>query len=294
MNHGLNRHLLPLASLALLPLLAQAETIDQVVPLNADGMAVIKVVKGEVRVTGWDRNEIQIRGDLGEGSDRLLVEGNSQRREIEVRIPRRSRDVEGTELELRVPSGASIAVETTSADIFVDGLAGTLVELKAVSGDIEVEAGGERLFAHTVSGDIEMESTSRRVDINTVSGDVDARANAEEADVNTVSGEVLFISRELARSHIESVSGDMELDLGVAESGSVTIASLSGDVDVILPDDLSATCEAESFSGSIRSAHGEVQKAKYGPHKTLRFVQGSGSGRLRIESFSGDVRIRNH
>ncbi|MEM7708910.1 MAG: DUF4097 family beta strand repeat-containing protein [Pseudomonadota bacterium] len=271
---------------------AAAEDVEHKMSLDGNGMVVIKVVKGEVRVEGWDREELLVRGEVGEGSDRLLMEGNSQRREIEVKIPRNSRGVEGSELEFFVPAGASVVVETTSADIIADGLGGELVELRAVSGDIEADAGGERLFAHTVSGDVELESEARRVDINSVSGDIDARLTGEEVDANTVSGELLLIARSLDRGHFESVSGDMELDVALAGTGVISVASLSGDVDLILPGDLSATCEAESFSGSIKSTRGQVEKAKYGPHKTLRFVSGDGSGRVQVESFSGDVRIR--
>ncbi len=271
---------------------AAAEDVEHSMALDDDGMVVIKVVKGEVRVEAWDREELLVRGEVGEGSDRLLMEGNSQRREIEVKIPRNSRGVEGSELEFFVPAGASVVVETTSADIIADGIGGELVELRAVSGDIEADAGGERLFAHTVSGDVELESNARRVDINSVSGDIDARLAGEEVDANTVSGELLLIARSLDRGHFESVSGDMELDVALAGTGVISVASLSGDVDLILPGDLSATCEAESFSGSIKSTRGQVEKAKYGPHKTLRFVSGDGSGRVQVESFSGDVRIR--
>lgn len=278
--------------LCLLTLPVGAGEVNNTLDLDPDGMVVIKVVKGEVRVQGWDRGELQIRGELGEGSLELLLEGNSQRREVEVKIPRNSRHTEGSELEFMVPEGASVVIETTSADIIAEDLAGDLLEMRAVSGDIEAESGGQRLFAHTVSGDIELESSASRVDINTVSGDLDARLSGEEVDANTVSGELLLIARNLARAHFESVSGDLELDVGLADAGVITVASLSGDVDLILPSSLSATCEAESFSGSIRSTRGQVEKARYGPHKTLRFVSGAGSGRVRVESFSGDVRIR--
>ncbi len=269
-----------------------AKEVDHSMALDSDGMVVIKVVKGEVRVEGWDRSEVMVRGEMGEGSLELSLEGNDQRREIEVKIPRNSRGVEGSELEVFVPVGANVVVETTSADIIAADVSGDLVELRAVSGDIEVDAGGQRLFAHTVSGDIEIESSARRVDINSVSGDIEGRVSSEEVDANTVSGEMILIARKLARGHFESVSGDLELDTGLSDAGAITVASLSGDVDLILPDNLSATCEVESFSGSIRSARGQVEKAQYGPHKTLRFVSGDGSGRVRVESFSGDVRIR--
>ncbi|MDJ0656652.1 MAG: DUF4097 family beta strand repeat-containing protein [Xanthomonadales bacterium] len=269
-----------------------AGTIDEVRPLAADGMVVVKNVKGEVNVESWDRNQVSIQGELGDGTRDLAINGGERRLEIEVVINRRNRDVEESILEIRVPERASLAVETVSADVSVEDLNGELIEVNTVSGDVDIDSGGERIFAHTVSGDLELESRARRVELESVSGDIDARAGGDEVDVNTVSGDVLYVGKALARGHFEAVSGDMEIDVDLADSASLNIASLSGDVDLIVPRSMSATCEAESFSGKIKSTRGEVRSAKYGPHKSLRFVSGDGSGRIKLESYSGDLRIR--
>ncbi len=269
------------------------ESINELRPLARDGIVVVKNVKGEVIARGWDRAEVQITGELGDGARGLEIQGGDRQVRIEIRNPRSHREVAGSLLEIRLPAGASLVVETTSADVEVRDLTGEFIEITTVSGDVDIGGGGARVFAHTVSGDIELDTLAARVEVNSVSGDVDVRSGGEAVDMTTVSGELMLTAKSILRGHFESVSGDMELDLGLKENASITVASLSGDIDLILPESMSATCEVESFSGSIKSTRGQVVSAKYGPNKSLRFVSGDGSGRIRVESFSGDVRVRS-
>lgn len=281
------------ASLMLAGTARAGESIDELRPLARDGIVVVRNVKGEVIARGWDRAEVRVSGELGDGARGLEIQGGERQVQIEVRNPRNRREVEGSTLEIRLPAGASLVVETTSADVEVHELTGEFIEITTVSGDVEIGGGGARVFAHTVSGDIELDTLAQRVEVNSVSGDVDVRSGGEAVDMTTVSGELMLSANSLARGHFESVSGDMELDLGLKENASITVASLSGDIDLIVPESMSATCEVESFSGSIKSTRGQVVSAKYGPNKSLRFVSGDGSGRIRVESFSGDVRVRS-
>jgi len=47
----------------------------------------------------------------------------------------------------------------------------------------------------------------------------------------------------------------------------------------------------ETFSGGISSPVGKVQTEEYGPGKRLEARLGAGGGEIRLESFSGDVRV---
>ena len=49
---------------------------------------------------------------------------------------------------------------------------------------------------------------------------------------------------------------------------------------------------ASTFSGDLRSDFGTPQRPEHGPGSTLDTVAGSGNGKIVIETFSGDLRIR--
>ena len=79
---------------------------------SADGRVLISNLSGSVMVTGWDREEISVEGTLGRGTERLDFEVSGDRARIKVIIPRRARNVEGSDLEIKVPRGSRVEVET--------------------------------------------------------------------------------------------------------------------------------------------------------------------------------------
>jgi predicted membrane protein len=67
---------------------------------------------------------------------------------------------------------------------------------------------------------------------------------------------------------------------------------MSGDVQLLLPGDVSGSIHASSFSGDLRSDFGNAERNEHGTGSELNAQQGNGKARIAIESFSGDVRIR--
>lgn len=285
------RCLLALAALTVNPAWA-GEALDRRFATGPAPLVRVTNVKGEIQVTAWDRDEVKLTGELGEGSGELLVEEAPGRLRIEVDVPRNRRAVEDTVLHLMVPVGASIEAEAVSASIDIAGVAGSTVVAHAVSGDLDLEVEAATLDLKTVSGDIDLAGAARRTRLNSVSGDMDVEGLTGDLAVTTVSGEVLLRADLLSSARFETVSGDLELAVDLADGGELLIESLSGDIDLVLSERLSARGELESFSGSLRSDWGEVRSARYGPHQSLEFTAGDGSGRIRIETFSGDVRLR--
>ena len=60
---------------------------------------------------------------------------------------------------------------------------------------------------------------------------------------------------------------------------------------LFLPKSTSAQLHAETFSGDIKSIAGKVVKEE-GPGENLDTRLGDGQGRIKLESFSGDVRVQ--
>lgn len=271
--------------------LLAGRAIEERRDVNPDALVIVKNVKGEIRIDAWDQSAVEITGDLGAGSRELAITGNQSRLTIEVEVPRNARNVEETVLYLQVPTGVSLEVESVSAEVDIRGMRSQRIRANAVSGEITVDAHTQELELTVVSGDIEFSGHASSADLSSVSGDIDVRDIVGEIAVSTVSGEVLLRARELEDARFESVSGDFEIDATLAADAMMSIESLSGDVDLSLPNGESYQCEAETYSGRIRSDRGSVQESKHGQHKRLSFTSEGGDGRVRIESFSGDIRI---
>jgi len=127
--------------------------INQRAAADPSGAVEISNVAGTVRVTGWDRNEVEVTGDLGEGTERLEFAVIDKVTRVKVILPDRSHNVEDTDLVVRIPSASRLAVTTVSADIEVQDVKGAQ-RLQTVSADIRTQAAAEDVECKSVSGDV--------------------------------------------------------------------------------------------------------------------------------------------
>jgi len=271
-----------------------ATPINQVRPLDARGRVEIENLKGRVEVVAWDRPEVRLGGTLGDGVERLSIEGDGRVLRIKVQYPARNRNAEVSHLIVQMPLLADLEVETVSADIDVQGLASRELSLESVSGDIVANGAPRRGNISSVSGDIRLAMNSPSLRVETVSGQLalQGRLNGEIA-LESVSGDVRLttLGERVRKLSASSVSGDMDLSTGLAEDGEIRLESVSGDLLLRLPAGLSAEVQGESFSGELVAPGAKIKKEEFGPGSSFRVRYGAGKGDIRLETFSGDARL---
>jgi hypothetical protein len=273
--------------------LVQAQSFDETKPFPADGRVAIDNLAGSVRVEGWDRDEIRVEGELGRGVERIDFEVDGERASIEVVIPRRARNVGGTDLQVWVPRGCQLLVKSVSASIEVTDIEGEL-DLHSVSGDISLRARTTRVRAQSVSGDLEVDGDPEDLELESVSGDIVVLRARGEVRANTVSGTVeIGPDVEALEGYYQSVSGDVEFEGMVASDGRYEFESHSGSVRILLSREVSADVEVSTFSGSIRNELGPEpqRKGRYGPGEEVHFTLGDGDAEVQVSSFSGGISI---
>ena len=268
------------------------QNVDEKRDMAADGHVLVENLAGSVEVTVWEQAGIEIKGTLGNDVETIDISATANGIQVRVRNKPDSNTIDGTDLHLRIPPGASIEVETVSADIDVNGMEGESVVLNTVSGDVEANASPQRLEIQSVSGDVEFGGAVSRSSIETVSGEISLGGVSGEITVSTVSGDVSLIAKEVERGRFESVSGDLKLDLAVSDGGRVASDSMSGDLILRLPATQEAEFAAQTFSGDIRSDFGEAASVSKGPGSMLEYQAGRNGASIRMESFSGDIHIR--
>ena len=283
-----------LISLAfMLPSAVMAGTdIDQTVSMSADGLVQVENMAGSVEFTAWDRNEAQVRGEAGDSVEEVIIRETSGGVLVKIRNRKNQRNMDGTDLFLRIPARASIEGDGVSSDFTVRGSKGETITINTVSGDVEVEADAERVDLNSVSGEVELSGSANRVNAESVSGDVTLYGVAGEVRASTVSGDLSLEGDELSRGQFETVSGDMVLSVALADDGRLSCDAMSGDVQLRLPAKQQAMFSAQSYSGSIRSDFGKVMSVSRGPGSMLDEQVGDNSARIRVETFSGDITIR--
>lgn len=271
-------------------------SINKSTQADPAGQVEVSNTVGTVVVSGWDRNVVEVSGELGEGTERLEFETAGKLTRIKVVLPSKSRNVDDTDLFIKIPAGSGLSVNTVSADIVVEGVRGAQ-RLQAVSADIRTEAAAEDVECKTVSGDITVEGQGKPglVTVTTVSGDARLQNVAGEVNGNTVSGNFSFELGTTSRSRLRSTSGDLGLTARLTPDARLDIESISGDVRLDLPGKPAAEFDISSFNGEIRNCFGPKpdRTDEYTPGRELRFREGAASARVRVKTLNGDISLCN-
>ncbi len=157
---------------------------------------------------------------------------------------------------VQLPAGLRVDAKTVAGDFVGLGLRGTL-DLGTVSGNLRLtDLEGDVLEATSVSGDIELD-----------------RIRMREVGAETVSGDVTFTG-------------------SIDPQGRYDFKTLSGDVVMTLPREPDATVRAVTFSGDLDSAFPIATTGGRNRRHRFNATWGTGTAQLDLESFSGDIRIR--
>jgi hypothetical protein len=236
-----------------------ARTEVEVIPLRDDDATMAAV--HETQVTSRERPD---------GVTEVSVDQPKRRGGLLSRGPKLG-------VKVRCPHGADVELTTSSADVRGAGRYGEVTH-KTASGDTSFEAvAGARISS--ASGDISVGSGDGALMLNTASGDIEVGLAAGPLTANLVSGDARVLEARDALS-VNTVSGDQQID---ASGGApVRLQSVSGDVRIDVRPGLRLWIDAASVSGSVSSQLEASDAAPEGDEPV---------GELRIRTVSGDIGI---
>jgi DUF4097 and DUF4098 domain-containing protein YvlB len=282
--------------LSALPIAAFANegSIDRTVKADPKGEVVISNVSGAVDVEGWDRNEVQVTGNLGDDVESVAVESSGTRTVIKVILPRGSSNDSDAELEVRVPRASTVEVSAVSADVSSRGVSGTQ-RLKSVSGEVTAEVSGNNSEIRSVSGDITVRGDGKPVAlrVSSVSGSINLSHGAGKLDVVTVSGDANLSVSDVSEVRGRTTSGSFDLRAQLTRDARVDVEAVSGDINLRLAAPNALSAEIESFSGDIVGclATNVERVSKYGPGHRLNIRTVEAGAYVRAKTLSGDIDI---
>ncbi|MGO9935207.1 MAG: DUF4097 family beta strand repeat-containing protein [Steroidobacteraceae bacterium] len=272
-----------------------ATSIDEHRAADAKGSVEIVNVDGSIEIQGWERPEVAVSGTVGKNVERVDVSGDGDRTTIRVVLHSGHNWGSGSEGEahllVHVPVNSSISTSLVSSNLKVAAVHGDL-KLQTVSGNVSGEAGGD-VHANTLSGNVSFAaSAAKAIEVRTVSGDVVLSGGDAETEITTVSGNARITLGTPSRARFKSVSGDLTASLAVGSDTQIDGESVSGDFKLEFARTPAADFDIQSFSGDIENCFGpKPTEARHGPGSRLTFKSGDSRARVRISTKSGDVRM---
>lgn len=288
----IRRAILCLLSVAAVATRSEAQTtVVRGLRLNADGAIRITNLVGSVRITGWDRDSVSLRGSIPKG-DKLFMGGGPQGMKMFIETLD-DRNPQPTRLEVMVPARAKVWVKTATAEIDVSGVTGEL-DLYVVGGRIRVSGNPAELNAEAIDGDIQVIGSPGWLRAKSASGDVTLKGTSRDASLSTVSGGITVNGGKFERAKMETVTGPIRFSGDMEKGASLELDTHSGTVDMAIPRSTGADFEIASIAGSISNQlnFSRPVAGRYGRGSELIMTNSSGGARVVIRSFKGAVTLR--
>ena len=222
---------------------------------------------GEIIVRAWNENRVRLRASHS-SRDRIEIDVSGS--VVTVRSTGRHGNSQLVDYDISVPQWMAVNLSGVYTDMRVEGT-NAAVTVETVEGDIELRGGNGTVTLQSVEGAVTVTDTRGRVDVNSVEGEI---------RITGASGEIVA----------ETVDGDIYYDGTINNSGRYHIATHDGDLTVAIPERANVTVTVSSFDGEFDSSFPVQLREQH--KRRFSFVIGTGSARLELETFDGDILLR--
>lgn len=246
----------------------------------------------DVTVRGWSRPEMRVQGETSEGQLSLAVGS----RQVDIGTRGQSGRTEVERLEIHVPFGTRVHVNSGNGDISVTGTRGP-VDLTSFNGDIVVTEAADRIELKTFNGDVTATGIEGRLSVNASNGDVEIDDARGEVEVSTLNGDIGLDRIRSASVRAKTMSGRITYDGTVERTGEYSFNAFSGSIEMAIPASAGASLSVSTFSGTLDSPDFPLTlspgtRSRESRGQSMTFDLGGGGARISLESFSGEITIR--
>ena len=217
------------------------------------------VASGALTVHGWDKPEVRVRSLDAEHIEFRRIDKpkdpNTPATRVDVMVFTKAsrvdpkRDCQAiAEVEMQVPAGSTVQVQTRDGDITIYGVAAAYAGSQ--NGDIIIERATRLVEAGSVGGSISLKDSSGRVNLSSAGGGVavvNVRATGPDDtfEVGTVSGDIELDDISSPKVMAKTVSGTLIMSGALVKSGYYAFTNMTGDVVLVLPHDASFRLSAK-------------------------------------------------
>ena len=251
---------------------------------------------GSLRIVGWDRDSVVLMGALPTGArleaSRAGDPGTpSPGLKIFVEVPRSP--APDAKLELRVPARARVWAKSGSADVEIVGLTGG-VDINIVGGSVRVACSPAELQVESMDGGVTIEGNPAWLRAKTATGDIVLRGGSEDAAMSTVSGAIRVGNGRFERARLTSVTGPIVFAGDLARAATLDLDTHAGPIELRLPARSDVEFDVATVTGTIENTFTTRRPiaGREGRGMELGFSSGTGSGRVVVRSFKGNIHLR--
>jgi DUF4097 and DUF4098 domain-containing protein YvlB len=254
--------LLALFFMGLTPGAEDQETFQKTLPLSPQGTFSLKNVNGEVRVTAWKEDQVEIKAlkKTNKGAENLEkvqieVTASADSVSVDTIYPKHDNTGVSVEYDVKVPEGVNLGGVST------------------VNGGVLIAGPVSRVSASTTNGAVNLDNASGNLELETTNGDVKASRINGRVDARTTNGEITL---ELVRLEAEIKAE--------TTNGGITLRLTSD-------QEINGLLEAETVNGGISFDFPITLQSLEKSKHHLRGQIGRGGPQIFLETVNGSIRL---
>ena len=238
---------------------------------------------GSVNLRAGNGHQVVVAYTLHSGKMQVENESTQDRRRIEIRAQaltdqKPTADEAKVDLDIAVPTGTSLTVNTATAPITASGISGDLT----LSSDT-----GEITLKDIARSHVHVRSVTAPVNLDNVS--------LGHVEVTSSGGAVKMVDVTGPKVNVATGAGDIAYQGDCSGVGDYLMTTHSGNIDMRLPQTASVDLNARSVSGRVENDF-PLKASKHPmfvPKAGSSFAgtSNSGSSSVELRSFSGRIRV---
>lgn len=241
---------------------------------------------GSITVKAWNQNTIRIQADH---SSRDQVEITAGPTVVSVRSSGRRGTPHSVDYVISVPAATGLTLSGVYTDITVEGVTGE-VSAESVQGEIICRGGSGNVSLKSVEGALTLEKARGRIDLNTVNDDITVTDVVGDITAESVDGDIELTNVESSNIDLTTVDGGVSYDGPIKDGGHYSLSTHDGDVELSVPQGTNATVSVSTFDGDFEADF--PVSVTNTTKRRFTFTLGTGSARVELESFDGDIHLR--
>ncbi|MEY4094961.1 MAG: hypothetical protein RLZZ53_2160 [Acidobacteriota bacterium] len=266
---------------------------EKTVDVTKGTRLVLNNQAGEVVVRSWDQDRVRIQANHG-SRETISAEITDNTLRIRTQRTGTSRGPGGlVDYQITVPRWMPVNLSGTYLDATIEGTQAE-VTVETVHGNARVTGGNGSVSLRSVEGVITVDKASGRVQANTVNEGIRITNSSGEISAETTNGDVFIDNAQTSNIEVFTVNGEVTFNGTIRDSGVYKLGTHNGDIRVGLGGANNATIFVRTFQGDFAADFPvqlpDGQNARSGS-KRFNFTLGSGSARIELQSFGGDIAL---
>ena len=264
---------------------------EKTVDVTKGTRLVLSNQAGEVVVRSWDQDRVRIQASH---TARETISAETTDNTLRIRTQRASgsRGPGGlVDYQITVPRWMPVNLTGTYLDATIEGTQAE-VTVETVHGNAKVTGGNGAVSLRSVEGVITVDKANGRVQATTVNEGIRITNSSGEINAETTNGNIFIDNATTSNLEAFTVNGEVTFNGTIRDSGVYKLGTHNGDIRVGLGGANNATIFVRTFQGDFAADFPvqlpEGQNPRSGS-KRFNFTLGSGSARIEVQSFGGDI-----